>query len=80
MPKAEQKLTRQQAEARLALLTDRMAVLLCVVRKRHGDSWDPWIGEGMWEDADSLGEETRSWPDYQEALKIVELFITRSER
>lgn len=80
MPPQEKKLTRAQAEARIELLTDRLAVLLVVVRKRHGDDWDPWRGEGMWEDPAGMAELLREWPDYKAAREIVGLFISRSEQ
>lgn len=80
MPKAGKKLTRAQAEDRIELLTDRLAVLLVVVRKRYNDDWNPWGGEGMWEDADGMGEVIREWPDYKAARDVVGLFISRSEK
>ena len=79
MPKQEN-LTRADYEARVELLSDRLAILLVVVKSRYGGDWQPWFGEEMWHGIDCMGEEIREWPDYAEALKIVELFMKRSEK
>lgn len=71
MQKPEKKLTRQQAEARIDLLEDRMAILLVVCKQRLGD-WNPWFREGLYEEEESLGEEIRSWPEYHTARQIID--------
>ncbi len=71
---------KAKSDKRLALLADRMAIMLVVLKQRHGDDWAPWFGEGMWESEDGMGEVIRDWPEYKTALKIVKLFIQRSER
>ena len=71
---------KQIADARIALLADRLAVLLVVVKQRYGTDWEPWFGESLWQDEDRLAEEIREWPQYTEAKEIVKLFIKRSER
>jgi hypothetical protein len=80
MQKQEKPLTREVAEARIRLLSDRLAVSLVLLKKRHGDDWNPWAGEAMWEQVDGLAEEIRDWPDFKVALGVVELFIRRNER
>ncbi len=82
MPKQEKKKkpTRAEYEARVELLTDRLAVSLMLLKQRHGSDWNPWFGEAMWEDADGLAEILRQSGEYTEAVQVVELFISRSER
>ena len=81
MPNDRKKLTsRTQAEDRIALLTDRLAISLMLLKQRHGNDWNPWFGEGMWTEDDGLGEILRQSKEYPEAVKVVDLFITRSER
>ena len=80
MAKQDKKLTQEQAEARIDLLTDRLAILLVVVKSRYGGDWAPWFGEEMWHGIDGMGEEIREWSDYKMALDIVKLFMERSER
>ena len=65
------------ADARLALLADRLAVALVVLKHRYGTDWEPWFGEGIWEDEDALADEIRDWPEFKEAKGIVRLFIKR---
>lgn len=71
---------RVKSDKRIALLADRLAVLLVVVKQRYGTDWEPWFGESLWEGEDRLAEEIREWPAYKEARQIVKLFIQRSER
>jgi len=73
MPKPELKQTKQ-----LELLIDRMSILL-VVCKSRSESWDVWIREGMYEDADGMGEELRQWPDYKTARNIIVEMLRRSD-
>ena len=80
MPQPEKKLTRAEYEARVDLLTDRLAISLMLLKQRHGNDWNPWFGEGMWNDADGLAEILRQSKEYPEAVSVVELFITRSEK
>lgn len=80
MQQQEKKLTRAEYEARVNLLTDRLAVSLMLLKQRHGNDWSPWFGEGMWEADDGLGEILRQSKEYPEAVKVVNLFISRSER
>lgn len=67
-------------KARLALVADRLAICLVVLKQRYGTDWEPWFGESIWEAEEHLGDEIRSWPEYKEAKEIVKLFIQRSER
>jgi hypothetical protein len=67
-------------DKRVELLRDRLAVLLVVVKQRYGTDWEPWFGEGVWEEEDRLADEIRGWPEYKEARDIVKLFVQRSER
>lgn len=71
---------KAKSDRRLTLLADRLAVLLVVVKQRYGTDWEPWFGEGVWEEEDRLADEVRGWPEYKEARDIVKLFIHRSER
>jgi hypothetical protein len=80
MPQQEKKLTRAEYEARIDLLSDRLAISLMLLKQRHGNDWNPWFGEGMWRDDDGLGEILRQSKEYPEAMKVVDLFISRSER
>ncbi len=70
---------RAKSDRRLALLADRLAVLLVVVKNRHGNDWAPWFGESTWEDPDRMAEEIRGWPDYKTAKDIVKLFLKRQD-
>lgn len=63
----------------MVLLADRMAIMLVVLKQRHGDDWAPWFGEAMWEDADGMGEVIREWPEYETAKQIVRQWIKRNE-
>jgi len=71
---------KARSDRRIALLADRLAIALVVLKQRHGDDWLPWFGEACWDAEDSLGENIREWPDYKAAKKIVRLFIKRMER
>ena len=64
----------------IALLADRLAIALVVLKQRYGTDWDPWFREGLWDDDDSLGADIRDWPDYKEAKDIVRLFLTRQAK
>lgn len=76
MPKDD----KNRSDKRLALLADRLAILLVIVKQRHGDNWDPWFGEGLWEDEDAMGELIREWPEYETAKKIVRLWIKKHDK
>ena len=65
------------ADERLAMLADRLAVCLVVLKQRYGTDWEPWFGEAIWEEDDALADEIRDWPEYKEAKQIVRLFIKR---
>ena len=67
-------------DERLAFLADRAMVMLVLLKNRHGDDWNPWFGEAMWEDDDSLAETIRSWPEYETAKKIVRLWIRKHDK
>jgi hypothetical protein len=71
---------KAKSNDRIALLADRLAVCLVLLKQRHGSDWNPWFGEGMWQDGETLSGELRDWPEYAEAKEIVKLFIKRSER
>ncbi len=70
---------KAKSDRRIALLADRLAITLVLLKQRHGDDWSPWFGEGMWEDAAGMGEIIRDWPEYKTAVKIVRLFLKRQE-
>lgn len=80
MPTPEKKPTRAEYEARVDLLTDRLAITLMLLKQRHGNDWNPWFGEACWDGEGGLGEIMRESKEYPEAIKVVELFIHRSER
>ena len=82
MPQQEKKkkLTRAEYEARIELLTDRLAITLVLLKQRYGNDWNPWFSEACWDSEDSLGHIMRLSSEYPEAVKVVELFIHRSER
>ena len=64
---------------RLRLVADRLAVALVLLKTRHGNDWNPWIQEDLWEGEDGLAEEVRSWAEYKEAMQLVRLFIRRND-
>lgn len=70
-------MTRQQAEAQIEFLTDRMAILLVVCKQRHGGDWNPWFREGTYDDEGSLGDEVREWPEYAGGRQVVELMLKK---
>jgi len=67
MPKQEEK---KNDSERLAFLADRMAILMVVCVSRTG-SWNPWFREGMYEDAEGLGDEIRAWPQHETAKEVI---------
>jgi hypothetical protein len=79
MPKQE-KLTRAEHEAREELLKDRLAICLMVLKQRYGNDWEPWFGEACWDAEGGLGDILRQSKEYPQAIAVVDLFITRSER
>lgn len=68
-----------RSDRRIALLADRLAVLLVVARSRHGTDWEPWFGESVWQDDGHMADEIRGWPDYKVAKDIVKLFLKRQD-
>ncbi|MHC4316813.1 MAG: hypothetical protein ACYSW3_30600 [Planctomycetota bacterium] len=70
---------KARSDKRIALLADRLAVLLVVVKQRYGTDWEPWFGEDTWECEDRMADEIRGWPDYKTAKDIVKLFIRRHD-
>jgi len=72
--------SKPKQDERLAFLADRMAILMAIVKNRFGDDWNPWAGEAMFEDDDSIGEEIRTWPDYKQARAIVERMIEKHDK
>ena len=68
------------ADTRIRMLADRLAILLVVCNGRDGDDWDPWMGEGMYEDEGSLGDHVREMKDYRIAKDIVRLWIKKSDK
>lgn len=64
----------------MAFMADRMAIMLVTLKQRHGDDWSPWMGEGLWEDEDGMGDVLRSWPDYEVAMKIIRLWIRKHDK
>ncbi len=71
---------RAKSDKRIALLADRLAIALVVLKMRYGNDWLPWFGEAVWDEADGLGDEIRDWPDYKAAKEIVKLFLKRGEK
>jgi hypothetical protein len=71
---------KAKSDRRIALLADRLAITLVLLKQRHGDDWDPWFGEGMWEDEGAMGDVIREFSEYQTAVKIVRLFLQRQEK
>jgi hypothetical protein len=56
-----------------------MAILLCVCKQRYGDDWNPWFREGLYDEPEGLGDEIRSWPEYDTALEIVRVMLRRQD-
>lgn len=71
---------KAKSDKRIALLADRLAVALVLLKQRHGNDWNPWFGEAMWQDGETLAGEIRDWSEYKEAKSLVRLFLQRSER
>jgi hypothetical protein len=80
MPQPEKKPTREEHEAREDLLKDRLAICLMILKQRYGNDWEPWFGEACWDAENSLGDILRQSKEYPQAIAVVDLFITRSER
>jgi len=78
MQKQEKK--QQQANGRMAMMADRMAIMLVTLKNRHGDDWEPFFGEHGWEDPDGFAAEMRGWAEYKTALDIVRLWIKRHDK
>lgn len=72
--------TAAQANARIELLTDRLAICLMILKQRYGNDWNPWFGEACWDEEDGLGDIMRQSKEYPQARAVVELFMQRSER
>jgi len=71
---------KARSDRRIALLADRLAIALVILKSRHGADWLPWFSEACWDAEDSLGDEVREWTDYKAAKDIVRLFIKREEK
>lgn len=80
MPNQERKLSRAEYEARVDLLSDRLAICLMILKQRYGNDWNPWFGEACWDQEDGLGDIFRQSNEYPQAREVVKLFIHRSER
>jgi len=80
MPQQEKKPTRAEYEARIDLLSDRLAITLVLLKQRYGNDWNPWFSEACWDSEDSIGDVMRQSTEYKDATAVVDLFITRSER
>ena len=80
MQKLEKLRTKSQAEARVDLLTDRLAIALMILKQRYGNDWNPWFGEACWDEPDGLGDLLRHSEEYPQAVAVVENFIRRSEK
>jgi hypothetical protein len=72
MPKDEQK--------GYAVVLDRAAILLVVAKMRYGNDWNPFLKDALYDDEGSLGDEIRSWPEYREALSVIEMWMRREEK
>ncbi len=66
----------KSSNERLAFLADRMAILMVVCVSRTG-SWNPWFREGMYEDAEGMGDEIRSWPQHKAAMDVIRNMLRR---
>jgi hypothetical protein len=80
MLKRKKSRAQQVAEKRIAMLADRMAILLVICNARDEDDWNPWMGEGMYEDEGSLGDHMRNMKDYKVAKEIVRLWIQKQDK
>jgi len=69
---------KAKSDRRIALLADRMAVMIALLGARH-NGWEWLFGEHMWQDPDGIAEEIREWNEYRNGLEIVKLFIRRDD-
>lgn len=69
---------KAKSDKRIAFLADRMAVMLVILKSRHGD-WDWLYGEAMWSDPEGMAEELRDWSEYKVAKDIVRLWLKKHD-
>ena len=66
-------------DERLAFLADRAAILLVVCKMRYGNDWNPFFGEGLYENDGSLGDEIRGWPEYRAATMVIRNWLRKHD-
>ena len=66
----------ESQKRQIAFLADRMAVMLCILKSRHGD-WEWLYGENMWESEEGMAAEMREWPEYATAKDILRLWLKK---
>jgi hypothetical protein len=47
---------------------------------QHGGDLNPFFREGLYEDAGSLGDEIRGWPQYNTAMDVIRLWLKKHDR
>jgi len=66
-------------KARIRFLVDRMAILLVVAKMRYGNDWNPFFRDTLFDEEGSLGDEIRSWPEYQSARQVIAAWVKRED-
>ena len=56
-----------------------MAILLVVAKMRHGNNWNPFFSEGLYEDEGGLGDEIRDWPEYETAMQVIRNWLRKHD-
>ena len=46
---------------------------------QHGGELNPFFREGLYEDAGSLGDEIRHWPQYTMAMRVIRLWLKKHD-
>lgn len=52
---------------------------MVVAMSRYGNDLNPFFREGLYEDEGSLGDEIRNWPQYQQAINVIRLWLQKHD-
>lgn len=59
-------------------MLDRLAILLVVAKIRHGNEWNPFFRDALYDEPGSLGDEIRGWPEYRTAKMVIKNWLKRA--